>query len=75
VKGLIIAQTLQAMTPVQKNAKIIVDAHKKWPDKPIVCLFMGGKNIASGIQFLEKNKIPNYFDPEEAVLAMKSLIK
>lgn len=75
VQGLIVAQTLQAMTSVEKNAKIIVKAKKKWPQKSIVTLFMGGKNSLSGINILEKNKIPNYFDPQEAVLAIKSLIK
>jgi len=75
VHGVIITQTLQAMTTVEKNAKIIVKIKEKWPNKPIVTLFMGGKNIAKGINLLEKNKIPNYFDPKEAVLAMKALIK
>ena len=75
VHGVIVAQTLQAMTTVEKNAKIIVRVKEKWPDKPIIALFMGGKNVARGINILEKNKIPNYFDPKEAVLAMRSLIK
>ena len=75
VHGLIVVQTLQAMTTVEKNAKTIVAMSKKWPNKPIVTLFMGGKNIAKGINILEKNKIPNYFDPKEAVLAIKALIK
>ncbi len=73
VGGLIVAQTLQAMTTVEKNVKIITRAKKKWPGKPIVTLFMGGKNISEGVRILEKNKIPNYFDPEEAALAMKAL--
>jgi len=75
VYGVIVTQTLQAMTTVEKNAKIIVRAKKKWPDKPIITLFMGGKNIVKGIRILEKNKIPNYLDPREAALAMKVLIK
>ena len=75
VHGAIVTQTLQAMTTVEKNAKIIVRAKKKWPDKPIVTLFMGGWHTIPGIKILEKNKIPNYFDPREAALAMKALIK
>ena len=75
VHGVIITQTLQAMTTVEKNAKIIIALKKKWPNKPIITLFMGGKNIAKGVSILEKNQIPNYFDPEEAVLAIKVLIK
>jgi len=75
VQGVIIVQTLQSMTTVEKNAKIIVRIKKKWPDKSIITLFMGGKNVAKGIDILEKNKIPNYFDPKEAVLAMRALIR
>ena len=41
----------------------------------IIALFMGGRNIVKGIDILEKNKIPNYFDPKEAVLAMRALIR
>ncbi len=75
IKGLIVAQTLQAMTMCEENARVIVEAQKKWPNKPIITLFMGGKNIKSGIKILEKNKIPNYFDPEEAVSVMKHITK
>ncbi len=75
VHGVMVVQTLQSMTTVEKNAKIIVRIKKKWPDKSIITLFMGGKNVAKGIDILERNKIPNYFDPKEAVLAMKALIR
>ena len=74
VYGLIIIQTLQIMTEVEKNAKIIVKATKKWPDKPIVCAFLGGKLTKPGVDILENNKIPNYNDVAKAVQAMDSLI-
>ena len=74
VGAVVVVQTLQAMTQVEKNAKIIVRIKKKWPNKPIVTLFMGGKYMKTGIDILEKNHIPNYFDPEEAILAIKSLL-
>jgi acetyltransferase len=74
IKGLIIIQTLQIMTEVKKNAKIIVEAKKRWKEKPIIGVFMGGKLSAPGIEILEKNKIPNYPDPKRAVKAMRALI-
>ncbi len=74
VHGLIIIQTLQIMTEVEKNAKIIIRASKKWLDKPIVCSFLGGKLTKPGIDILENNKIPNYNDVAKAVQAMDSLI-
>ena len=75
IYGLIIIQTLQIMTEPQKNAKIIVRAKKKWPKKPIICAFLGGKITKKGIEILEKNQIPNYSDLKRAARAMKVLIK
>jgi acetyltransferase len=74
IYGLIIIQTLQIMTKPLENAKIIVEAHKKWKNKPIITVFMGGANVQKAIKLLEKNKIPNYPDPLRAIKAMKALI-
>ncbi len=75
INGIVIAQTFQIMTQVQENAKIILKAKKKYPKKPIITCFMGGKFTQPGIDLLEKNKIPNYFEPKDAILAIKALIK
>lgn len=72
--GLIVIQTLQIMTNSLENAKIIIGAKKKWPKKPIITVFMGGKSVEKAVKLLEKNKIPNYPDPLRAVKAMKALI-
>ena len=74
IHGLIIIQTLQIMTRPLENAKIIIGAQKKWKNKPIITVFMGGKGVQKAIKLLEKNKIPNYPDPLRAVKAMKALI-
>ena len=75
ISGIIVAQTFQIMTEVEKNAKIMLRAKKKYPKKPIIACFMGGKFTQSGIDLLEKGRIPNYFDPKHAVSAMRALIK
>ncbi|MDD3399467.1 MAG: CoA-binding protein [Candidatus Pacebacteria bacterium] len=75
IKGLIVVQTLQIMTETEKNAKIIIEAKKKWKDKPIIAAFLGGPITAPGAKILEDNHIPNYGDLKEAALAIKSLIK
>ncbi len=75
IKGLIVIQTLQIMTEVEKNAKIIIEAKKRWPKKAIVSSFLGGKLTRPGIKLLEENKIPNYSDLKRAAQAMRSLIK
>jgi acyl-CoA synthetase (NDP forming) len=61
------------MTEPEKNAKMITEAKKKYPEKPIICCFLGGKITKKGIDILEKNKIPNYSDLRRAVRVFKSL--
>ena len=74
IAGLIVIQTLQVMTDTKKDAKVIIEAKKRYPQKPIICCFLGGKLTKPGIDLLEKNKIPNYSDPKRAALAMRALI-
>lgn len=74
IEGLIVVQTLQIMTEIKKNAKIIIDIKKKYPNKAIVCAFLGGKLTKPGVDFLEKNKIPNYPDLKRAAKSMSSLL-
>jgi acyl-CoA synthetase (NDP forming) len=75
VNGVIIIETPQIMTEHIKNAKIIVDLHKKYPSKPILSCFVGGKTSEEAIKYLESHKIPNYSDTRRAVKAIRALIK
>jgi acetyl coenzyme A synthetase (ADP forming)-like protein len=74
IHGLIVIQTVQIMTNPFLNAKIIVRAHKKFPQKPILCCFLGGKLSERGIKVLEKNRIPNFPELKRAAKAMRILI-
>jgi len=74
IGGLIVVQTFQIMTDTISDAKVIIKAKAKYPQKPILCMFVGGKFTNPGIELLEKNKIPNYSDPKRTVLAMKMLV-
>jgi len=74
IQGVIVIQTLQIMTEVEKNAKIIIEEKKKFPEKPILPLFLGGKFTKPGVSILRKNSIPCFEEPRQAALAMKALI-
>lgn len=74
INGLLVIQTMQIMTETDKNANIIKEAAKEWK-KPIVAAFLGGKITQSGIDILERERIPNYKDLKDAALALKSLLK
>jgi acetyltransferase len=75
IEGLIIIQTPQIMTDPDENAKIIVELKKKFPTKPIICFFLGGKMSDEAIILLEEHHIPNYSDLKRGIIAIKSLIK
>jgi len=75
INGLIVVQTPQMMTKSKENAKVIIEASKKWKNKAIIACFVGGKLTKPGIDLLEKHQIPNYSEPKQAVLTIKALIK
>lgn len=75
IHGLIVIQTLQAMTNSVLNAKAIVEAHRQFPDKPIISCFMGGRFSRKGMHYLDNMQIPDFNDIRKAVVAMKSLIE
>ncbi|MFH1650342.1 MAG: CoA-binding protein [Candidatus Woesearchaeota archaeon] len=73
VGGAIVIQTLQTMTDPVKDAQIVVKMRKKYPKKPIVCAYMGGRFSKAGILYLEEHGVPDYNDPRKAALAMRAL--
>ena len=75
ISGLIVIQTLQAMTDSEEDAKVIIEANKKYPEKPIICVYMGGRFSKRGKVLLESNLIPDYNDISKAAKAMSALIK
>ena len=54
--------------------KVVIEAHKKHPDKPIICTYMGGKFTKNASKLLGKNGIPDYNDLKKTSLAMKALM-
>ncbi len=75
IHGLIVIQTLQAMTNSVLDAKAIVEAHKLFSDKPIISCFMGGRFSRKGMHYLDNMHIPDFNDIRKAVVAMKALIE
>ncbi len=73
VHGVIVIQTLQTMTRSKEDAEVVVRMHEKYPNKPIVCVFMGGKYSAEGVTVLRQKSIPDYNDPLKAVKVLKVL--
>jgi acetyltransferase len=74
VAGLIVIQTLQTMTDPLGDAMILTEARKKFPDKPIVGVFMGGRFVRESVEFLEQSSVPDFNDPRKAARAMAALV-
>jgi acetyl coenzyme A synthetase (ADP forming)-like protein len=63
VAGVFVILTPQSMTDIKTIASDIVHI-ASGQTKPIYTSFMGEKDVASGIDLLQRNKIPHYFLPE-----------
>jgi acetyltransferase len=71
---MIVIQTLQSITRPEEDAKVIIDARRKYPEKPIICVYMGGKFTQKSVDMLEAAGIPDYNDLRKAAMAMKCLM-
>ena len=74
IGGLIVIQTLQSITKPEEDAQVIIQANKKYPNKPILCVYMGGKFSKKSMKMLEEAGIPDYNDLKKVARAMKVLM-
>jgi acetyltransferase len=63
--------TPQSMTDIEETAAIVPQAIKGI-NKPVVCSFMGVRDVAAGVKILRKNGVPNYPFPEDAIKSLAS---
>ena len=75
IGGLIVIQTLQTMTDPKEDALKIIEAKKRFPEKPILCTYMGGLYSKQGGRLLEENSIPDFNDLRKVARAMQALIE
>lgn len=73
IDGIVVLLTPQIMTPCLDIARAVIAIKKTHPLIPIVTSFMGGSLVEDAIRELQKNGIPNFATPEEAVHAMGAL--
>ena len=66
--------TPQEQTPVEKISETIIKA-KKINNIPMIAVFIGGGKTRKAIAYLEKNNIPNFSNPENAVRALDQYYK
>lgn len=66
VDGILVILTPQEMTDPIGTAKAVIDTSRKY-GKTLITSFMGKEAVKEGVDFLEKNAIPNLFFPEKSV--------
>lgn len=71
IDGVFIILTPQSMTEIDNIAKEISRISGQF-SKPIYTSFMGEADVASGIDILQRNKIPHYILPESMPLAFSA---
>lgn len=74
INNLLVLLTPQTSTEPIKTAEAIIKASKKYPHKLIMTSFVGGEAVAVARDMFEKNNIPTFDFPEEAVRSFKKLI-
>lgn len=75
VDAIIVLLTPQAMTQVLDTSKALVETLKESKRKiPVVTSFMGGSEVKEGVDYLNKNGIPNFSIPEEAIQVLRGMI-
>ena len=70
----IVILTPQSMTDVEDTAAVVPESIKGI-NKPVVCSFMGARDVAPGVAILRKAGVPNYPFPEDAVKSLAAASK
>ncbi|MFW9845518.1 MAG: acetate--CoA ligase alpha subunit, partial [Candidatus Thorarchaeota archaeon] len=73
VDAVLVLLTPQAMTKQTETAQIIVEASNKYPDKPLLAVFMGGNSMIYPRIVLNEGGVPVFDFPERAVNALSEL--
>lgn len=66
--------TPQEQTPVKKVSEVIIAAREK-SKISLATVFIGGEKIRQSVSYLEKNNIPNFSSPEDAICALNQYYK
>ncbi len=74
VDALIFILTPQAMTEIEETARQLVEAAHA-TDKPVLACFMGKAGVDGAIKLLNRNQVPNYSFPEQAVDTLAAMME
>ncbi len=73
VSAVVVILTPQAMTESVATAQGIVEMQRRYADKPIITVFMGGSRVRQATEFLRENGVPCFDFPEKAIKALSAM--
>ena len=73
VDGLLVILTPQVVTQPSATAETVVQAQRRYPKKPIVAAWLGGKSVAGAQAIFEKNRLPHFTYPENGIRAFQRM--
>ena len=74
VDGVLCILTPQSMTDIESIANLVCRVEKE-VNKPLLCSFMGGTDVLSGIEILQKRHIHHYSLPESACQSFAAAVR
>jgi acetyltransferase len=75
VDSVLVLLTPQAMTKETETAQVLVESKKRYPNKPLLAVFMGGNSMTYPRIVLNEGGIPVFDFPERAVNAIAELYR
>lgn len=70
VDSVLVILTPQAVTEVTETANVISETIKKYPNKPVVTVFIGGNTVKPGVEMLNQYRMPVFQYPADAIKAL-----
>jgi len=77
VDMVLVILTPQSMTNINAIAEAVCRVRERYSNsgKTLACSFMGAKDVAVGIEILQRHRIPHYILPEWAVDALRDAVR
>lgn len=75
VDSVIVILSPTAVAEPEETARAVLEFKKKYPDKPLFAVYMGGKTLVQGKEILLKAEVPTFTFPESAVTALEGMVR
>jgi len=75
VDSVVVLLSPAAVTEPEKTARTIIELNRKYPTKPIMAVYMGGKALTKGKNYLTDHNLPVFTFPEPSVRSLAGMFE